>query len=204
MKTYIFIIALFGIYTMRCQDISGKWLQIKNGDTHSIPNVVILEFQDDTMVQYDFDKPMFSHQFRLVDGELFVNNHIWGKVSFINNLRFSLSAKANKKIKETVFNMDYVRLMPTDLQFNKDEIEKHSYNFKWNNEEKIISFNKDKPIYDMNEHSILESVGFTFFISIYRNGIREIVIPIKTATSAGMELYGMPGKPYSVIAPINK
>ena len=190
---------------MRCQDLNGKWLTLKDGDTYLVPDIPILEFMDDDkIIVYDFDKPWLNGHFHVSENVLKVNDEIWGKISFVDRDRLRLSMKGTTNGKDTVHHTEYARLLPTAMELEKEEIEKLSYRFKWNDEEGIISFNKEPSDIDDDLAFFLENIESVLFVSIYIKGVRETVLPIRRATLKGLELYGLPDKPYVVFAPTNK
>lgn len=186
---------------MNGQRLNGKWLETKDGHSYSMPKIQILEFGDDLMSRYDFDKSLSVKTYNLVNDELIVDGKAWGKVSFINKDRFRLLVKGARNQKDTLVEIDYVRLKPTISELEKNEIERMSYDFRWNGEDGVIMFNEDYSAKNSEgETTCLETIDSTLFVSIFRQGRRETIIPIKKVTSDYLELYGMPYKPYVVIA----
>ena len=207
MKICIFLIFISYILPMKSQNLDGKWLATKDGSTNSLPKVSILDFKNKKVHHYDFDEPYAIFSYQLKDGKLIVQGISWGKLCFINNNRFRLTVRGKTNERDTVFNFDFVRLVPTQTNLSFDEIEKLSFYLKWKNQEGKIVFSKQNSDYENvdiipYEEVKLESIDGIYFSSIYRNGIRDAVIPIQEITENQIKLYGMPSEPYSVTSSI--
>lgn len=209
MKTVVFLIMFLVLYSMKSQDLSGKWLEVKDGYTYTMPEVGILEFIGNKIIQYNFDETVFESSFVVKENELFIDGTSWGRISWIDSDRFGLLSQGQTNNRDTMLRMDYVQLKPTKTIASKEAIESKSYDFRWKDENYKIEFDPrtsndlNSPVLKkkMDEITLLESVGTTLFVSIFRNGERDIVIPILSVSHEGMELYGMPLEPFVVWAP---
>lgn len=182
------------------QDLKGKWLMSKNGNTYSTPKVHIIKFSDTLMTHFEFDKIQFSKNFIVENSEIIANKEPFAKFQFINDNRIRLFFKEKINSKDSIFEFDYVRLVPTKSELSSIDIEKLEYKLDWEKENVIFKFNKEilnpklielSKIKNLSEKMIIERIDFTLFVSIYRNGTRDLSIPIKEVARDLMIVYGI-------------
>lgn len=157
------------------QNLNGKWLMTKEGDTYSYPNNPILEFKNDSMTYYDFDKFYDNSQIEINNGEILTDSKASIKFQLINENRLSMISKGNKKENDSVLTTEYLRLLATKTSLTKGQIENLSFNFNWNGERFKVIFNQElgKPYLkeffkkDEMKKILLEKIDSTFFVSIY-------------------------------------
>lgn len=135
-----------------------------------------------------------------------------------NRIRFHRNGLEDNEIdkeetsiyKETIKSQDYVKLLPTELGIEEAEIQSFKYVFYWREENHLIKFNEslDLPeIEIINEklgsdgkRMFLEKVEDTFLISLFLNGKRKSIFPVKEIDDSKVILYGMPEKPFEIVA----
>jgi hypothetical protein len=141
------------------------------------------------------------------------------KFEFINPNRIRFYRKGKKhtvinftesKTEDSIFEQDYVKLIPTESKISESRIQLLKYNFEWNNEKGVIEFNKilGKPkILEMLKKSgytgrkiLLEKIDDTLLISTFHNNHKGLVLPIKEIDETKAVLYGLPLEPFETIA----
>ena len=187
------------------QNFEGKWILTKNGDTYLVPKINLFEFNNGKLISSDFEKNIFTHNYRIVESKIFVEDNYFGDFKFVNENRFTLS-KQDEKDQMKNLELDFVRLEKTETELTKTEIEKltfenSDYDLKiaFNIElqkPEILEITKGK----LSKKMLLKKVGETYFIENYENGELDSVIPIKKVNSENIEIYGFSRKePYSLI-----
>lgn len=196
--TFLFMNLSFG------QNFEGKWILIKNGDTYLVPKINIFEFKAGKLISSDLEKIAFSHNFKIIENEIFVENNYFGSFKFKNENRFILFKKDEKDEKRKL-ELDFVRLEKTETELNQKEIEKLT--FEDTDYDLKIAFNVElqKPeILEIlkgkaTKKMLLKKIGETYFIQNYEDGELDSVIPIRKVTSEYIEIYGFSRKePYSL------
>lgn len=134
-----------------------------------------------------------------------------------NRIRFYRKGKSHTIISETesktedkIFEVDYVRLLPTVSKISESRIQLLKYYFEWNSEKVKVEFNKilDKPeILELLKKNgyvggkrLLEKIDDTLLISSFHNNYRGITIPVKEIDDTKAFLYGFPKPPFEVVA----
>jgi hypothetical protein len=187
------------------QNFEGKWILTKNDDTYLVPKINIFEFKAGKLISSNLEKIIFSHNFKIIENEIFVENNYFGSFKFKNENRFTLFKKDEKGEKRKV-ELDFVRLEKTGTEINQKEIEKLTfedtdYNLKiaFNVElqkPEILEILKGKATKKM----LLKKIGKTYLILNYEDGELDSVIPIRKVNSECIEIYGFSRKePYSLI-----
>ena len=186
------------------QNFEGKWILTKNGDTYLVPKINLFEFNDGKLISSDLEKIIFTHNYRVIENEIFVENNYFGDYKFVNENRFTLSKKDEKDEKRNI-ELDFVKLEKTETELTETEIEKLTFedidyglkiafNIELQKPE-ILEILKGKATKKM----LLKKVGETYFIQIYEYGELDSVIPIRKVTSEYIEIYGFSRKePYSL------
>lgn len=54
------------------QNFNGKWILTNNGDTYLVPKINLFEFENGKLVSFDTEKIIFSHNFKIIENEIFV------------------------------------------------------------------------------------------------------------------------------------
>lgn len=188
------------------QELDGKWLMIKGGDTYLLPENLILEINSDSLTYYSFDKIQSSIPIKIQGKEIRINNRHNENFEFINDNRIAIESSGKVNGKDSLIVTEYVRLVETRTRLTQGEIENLSFELNYNNSRFKVVFNTE-----LEDHQILsimekdeitriqlEKIDATFFISIYEFGKRETVIPIKEVSRDQLVLYGMPEKPYEI------
>lgn len=188
------------------QELDGKWLMIKGGDTYLLPENLILEINSDSLTYYSFDKIQSSIPIKIQGKEIRINNRHNENFEFINDNRIAIKSSGKVNGKDSLIVTEYVRLVETRTGLTQGEIENLSFELNYNNSRFKVVFNTE-----LEDHQILsimekdeitriqlEKIDATFFISIYEFGKRETVIPIKEVSRDQLVLYGMPEKPYEI------
>ena len=199
--TFLFMNLSFG------QNFEGKWILTKNGDTYLVPKINLFEFENGKLISSDIEKIIFSHNYIIIENEIFVENNYFGSFKFINENRFTLFKKDEKdeKDEKRKLELDFVRLEKTETELTQTEIEKltfedTNYNLKiaFNVElqkPEILQILKGKATKKM----LLKKVDETYFIQNFEEGELDSIIPIRKVNSECIELYGFSRKePYSL------
>lgn len=105
---------------------------------------------------------------------------------------------------------DYVRLFPTVLRIEKSKIQRLKYVFYWRGENHLIKFNEsldlpeiqvlNEKIGNQGKRMLIEKAEKTLLISLYINGKRKLIFPIKEIDESKAFLYGLTEKPFEVVA----
>ena len=200
--TFLFMNLGFG------QNIEGKWILTKNGETYLVPKINIFEFKNGKIISSDLKKTLQTNNYKITENEIFVEENSFGNYKFINKNRFTLY-KNEQEETDKKLEIDFVRLEKTKTELTEIEIEKLTFEDK--NIEIKIAFNTElqKPVIlaIMKEKGSkkmkLQKVDETYFIYNYEGNELDSVIPIKEVTNEFIEIYGFSRKePYSLI--INK
>ncbi len=195
------------------QNLNGTWLMIKDGNTYGKP--MFVEFENNEILHYEISeqstngtlekKLVYSEKLSETKNKLMNKNRIrlyrMGKTH-------TVISETKSKTEDTEFATDYERIEPTKTRLSENEIEQLEFNVEWNNEKIHFVFNKDldSPIIQkINKRMkregrklILEKLYGTYFGTIYDNGTREILIPIREISNEKITLYGFPKKPYEI------
>lgn len=206
MKILTIIIFYLIVVSSSAQELDGKWLMIKGGDTYLLPENLILEINSDSLTYYSFDKIQSSIPIKIQGKEIRINNRHNENFEFINDNRIAIESSGKVNGKDSLIVTEYVRLVETRTRLTQGEIENLSFELNYNNSRFKVVFNTE-----LEDHQILsimekdeitriqlEKIDATFFISIYEFGKRETVIPIKEVSRDQLVLYGMPEKPYEI------
>lgn len=180
------------------QQLEGKWLLTNPGDTYFLPAVPILEFQKDSVKHYDFDTPLSSDKYR-TEGNLLIiiPNGTVREFEFINENRLKTYNVVKLKEKDTVIELEYVRLLPTKTSLTKKEIAKLEFELDWNGKRPRIAF-EDKKRQSGLQKYVLEKMDSTYLISLYSLESRIMIIPVKEVSQNLIVLYGTPAPPYEI------
>lgn len=187
------------------QNFEGKWILVQNSDTYLVPKINLFEFNNGKLISSDLQKIIFTHNYRIVESKIFVEDNYFGDFKFVNENRFTLS-KEDEKDQKRNLELDFVRLEKTETELTENEIEKlifenSDYDLKiaFNIEllkPEILELTKEK----LSKKMLLKKVDETYFIENYENGELDSVIPIKKVNSEYIEIYGFSREePYSLI-----
>ncbi|TRO66800.1 hypothetical protein [Christiangramia sabulilitoris] len=179
------------VVTSSAQDLKGKWFLTKEGDTYIVPENLIMEVKKDSIKYYSFDQFVFTQSAKIEEKKIKFENGDIRDFEFINQNSFKFISQKDKDST----NFEYVRLIPTKTNLQKEEIENLSFEFNWNGEKIKIKFKQEKGFEEIS----LEKIDSTYFASFYLLGKRAEVLPIKEITLDKMILYGTPGKPYEIV-----
>ena len=202
-------------------NLNGTWLFVKTGSHYGKTDLI--EFDNDNILHFSLEKSddLFLHKER---------NQLWNEqldekdFKFLNLNRIRLFRKGIKRTvnnfdesstsTECIFELDYVRLFPTQTDLSEEEIQLLKFDFSWNNNKKIIVFNEildSQVIQELNKNMnregsriLLERFNETLFLSFYDDIYVDIQIPIKYVDSEIMILYGFPNEPYEVTCTVIK
>ena len=187
------------------QNFEGKWILTKNGDTYLVPKINLFEFNDGKLISSDLENIIFTHNYRIVESKIFVENNYFGDFKFVNENRFTLSKKDEKDEKRNL-ELDFVKLEKTETELTEIEIEKLTFE---NSEYDLkIAFNIElqKPEIleitkgKLSKKMLLKKVGEIYFIENYESDELDSAIPIRKVTAEYIEIYGFSRKePYSLI-----
>ena len=105
------------------QNFEGKWILVQNGDTYLVPKINLFEFNNGKLISSDLQKIIFTHNYRIVESKIFVEDNYFGDFKFVNENRFTLS-KEDEKDQKRNLELDFVRLEKTETDLTENEIEK--------------------------------------------------------------------------------
>ncbi|TRO66771.1 hypothetical protein [Christiangramia sabulilitoris] len=206
MKILTIITFLLIVASISAQDLDGKWLMTKEGDTYIIPENLIIEINSDSLKYFSFDQLQSSIPIK-IENNIIINQKHTHIVEFINEDRIKIKSQGKVNDKNSLIETEYVRLKKTKTKLSPEEIQKLSFKFNWNDEKFRVIFNKElgslqvMKIMEKDELTKirLEKIDSTYFISIYESGKRVTIVPIKEVSNHRMILYGMPRKPYEIV-----
>ncbi|MCH4824638.1 hypothetical protein ML462_15800 [Gramella lutea] len=207
MKILTIITFLLIVDSISAQDLDGKWLMTKEGDTYIIPENLIIEINSDSLKYFSFDQLQSSIPIKIKNNNIIINQKQTDTVEFINEDRIKIKSQGKVNDKNSLIETEYVRLKKTKTKLSPEEIQKLSFKFNWNDEKFKVIFNKElgspqvMKIMEKDELTKirLEKIDSTYFISIYESGKRATIVPIKEVSNDRMILYGMPRKPYKIV-----
>lgn len=190
------------------QNLEGKWILVKNGDTYTVPKINLFEFRNSKVISSDLEKTIWEHEFEVIESEIFIEKNSFAKYKFINENRFTIFVNNENKTEKNA-ELDFVRIEKTITELGEAEIEKLSFENK--DYDLKIAFNVElqKPeILEItrgmgSRKMSLKKIDETYFIYIFEDKELDSVIPIKEITKDYIKIYGFSRKqPYSLI--INK
>ena len=140
------------------------------------------------------------------------------KFTFINpdHIRFFYRGKKKAIVdgrslpeEDHVFELDYVRLVPTQASISKSRIELSKYQFEWNNESRVIEFNtiSDNPkVLEIMKASnykgrriVVETLDNTLLMCHINDAKLEWILPVKEIDDSKAIVYGLPKEPYEIM-----
>ena len=213
-KVITITILIFYSSISMSQELKGKWLMMKDGDTYSVPTIPILEFTNNTINFYDFDEPDYeiNQNTYVVKGDYIEikRNAKEEKERFEfleeNVLKIYHNVIYNER--DTVLPSFYVRVLPTKTTLKKEEIEEDIYSGNFNNKKIEIKFRRkiegylaevkkeSKSLNYLKNEFFIEKLDDTFVVSSYGNGKRELILLIDEVDSESIILSGFIKKPY--------
>ncbi|MCX2680038.1 hypothetical protein OOZ15_08825 [Galbibacter sp. EGI 63066] len=197
------------------QNLSGKWLlkdiNIGTESVEAYPGFQLLIIDNIKADLYtDFSLSEKTLGLKIVDSQIITElNKKYGDYKLIDNNHLKLFINGKSNGKDTVFEFDFYRLLPTKTELKKKEIEKLTYIFKEDEKTNIeFKFNKElmkvetlKLLNKKEGHKMMiEQIDSTFFVSNYYSGKREASFPIKEVTAEFIKLYAIPTGPMELIA----
>ena len=207
MKILTIITFYLIVVSSSAQELDGKWMMTKDGDSYIIPENLILEINSDSLKYFSFDQLQSSIPIKIENNNIIINQKQTDIVEFINEDRIKIKSQGKVNDKNSLIETEYVRLKKTKTKLSPEEIQKLSFKFNWNDEKLKVIFNKElgspqvMKIMEKDELTKirLEKIDSTYFISIYESGKRATIVPIKEVSNDRMILYGMPRKPYEIV-----
>jgi hypothetical protein len=187
------------------QNLEGKWILVKNGDTYTVPKINLFEFRNGKVISSDLEKTIWEHEFEVIESEIFIEKNSFAKYKFINENRFTIFVNDENK-SEMNAELDFVRIEKTITELDEVEIEKLSFENK--DYDLKIAFNVElqKPeILEItrgmgSKKMSLKKIGETYFIYVFEDNELDSVIPIREVTENYIEIYGFSRKqPYSLL-----
>ncbi|NDV45092.1 hypothetical protein [Flagellimonas sediminis] len=123
--------------------------------------------------------------------------------------KHSVINENESRTEDTEFAMDYELLTPTLTELTEEEIQKLHFFIEWNNETLDFKFNQSLDsitIQELNKKMgwegrklVLEKMDNTYFGTLYENGYRSMLLPIKEIDKEKVILSGFPKEPYQAI-----
>lgn len=207
MKNLTLIIFYSIVFSISAQELDGKWLMTKEGDTYTIPENLILEINSNSLKYFSFDELQSSIPIKIEHNNIIINQNQTDFVEFINDDRIIIKSEGKVSEKDSLIITEYVRLKETKTKLSAKEIQNLSFKFNWNDEKFKLVFNKElgsPQVMKMMEKDELtkirlDKIDSTYFISIFQFGIRATIIPIKEVSNDKMILYGTAKKPYEIV-----
>jgi hypothetical protein len=186
------------------QNIEGKWIITKNGDTYLVPKINLFEFNNGKLISSDTEKIISTNNYRIVENKIFLEENYFGDFNFVNENRFTLSQKDVKDQKKNL-ELDFVKLEKTETELTETEVEKLTFeNLDYNlkiafkielQKPEILEILKAKS----SKKMLLKKIGETYFIANYEDDELESIIPIRKVNPEFIEIYGFSRiEPYSL------
>ena len=180
---------------MSSQNLLGKWIELKDTITNTIPSINVLEFKQNKLVQYEFDKPLISATYNVVGNE--VNSNGASKIfKFLENNILSLQGKTNYNGNDSIYSEMYLRIHKTLLVVPIEQVYGNYYEFYWGNRKNFVILNNlnEKSDFKLSRYRYcedlrLEEIESMFFISVFCYGKREYVFPIKEINYKELTVY---------------
>lgn len=177
------------------QNIDGKWIELKDRESHTHPSINILEFNKSKLIQYDFDKKIDSALCTIERGMIYLEATV-KRFRLINDDILELTGLVNFNGKDSIMTIRFLRLTATDFELPKENTESKSIILYWNDHKNIISFNNSISTNDFQVSRFktckdvrLENIDLMLFISVFCNNKRKYVFPIKKITPNDLTLY---------------
>ncbi len=190
----------------------GTWLRIKIGGEYIPPEFI--EFENE-MVHYFKLLPEINN-YELTKTQRESQNISEIKHEFVNEnrVRFYVPGKihtifeSTSTTTDTIFEHDYERMEATVTELTPEEIEAMEFDVIWNDQKIPMIFNVSidhEVVQFLNkrhnlegEKIVLEKLQETYFATIYFNGSRSKLIPIRKISADEIILYGFPALPHEV------
>ncbi|SEL09255.1 hypothetical protein SAMN04487910_1693 [Aquimarina amphilecti] len=193
-----------------------KWINVSK--TRPFRDLDIITFENDRITYSVLEN--VENQINLKEKEVENSSKKIADLNFefidSDRIRFYLKGKiitmfnkTESKTEGTIFEQDYVRLTPTVSKISESRIQLLKYNFKWNNEQEIIEFNKilDQPkmiktlskMRYSGRKILLEKIDHTLLISSFYNNRKGLVLLIKEIDETKAVLYGLPQEPFEIV-----
>ncbi len=201
------------------QDLRGKWLKMSNNHAFSVPKNTIFEITKNELIIYSFDK-VYSKSKLKID----TINKIFkqGEKQFYREYEYSIrdtltltkyfknERLVEGDIKTKIVTRDYVKLLPTKINYPIEKILKKEYNhffstYFQSKEERKIIFNKPlcsgQKIENIDKNKIcsrytLKKIDNTYLIIYYwKNNDSKWMVPIKEINEDHLLVYGVVGRP---------
>jgi len=196
------------------QSLSGTWLMTNDGNYYGKPRVI--KFEGDQILHYEIldllkdgflqKKFAFSEKWSETKNEILNENQIR---FFPMGKKHSVINENESRTEDTEFAMDYELLTPTLTELTEEEIQKLHFFIEWNNETLDFKFNQSLDsitIQELNKKMgwegrklVLEKMDNTYFGTLYENGYRSMLLPIKEIDKEKVILSGFPKEPYQAI-----
>ncbi|QYA26923.1 hypothetical protein G3I01_15945 [Gramella sp. MT6] len=154
MKIAPIITLLISVNFLSGQNLQGKWLLIKLGNTYSIPTNMIMEIKNDSHIYYNFDKEYSAREIKINPDKTLSGSSSIKEISFINQNRLKLTRNGIRNGKDLVFHEENVRLIQTNTELSSGEIENIRFKFDYNNNRLKVKFNEE-----LTDLKILKKVG---------------------------------------------
>ena len=206
MKIVVLLTFCLIVVSSTAQDVEGKWMMTKEGDTYIIPENLVLEISSDTLKFFSFDTLKSTIPIKIEKDKIISEKQV-SFIEVINENRFKIKSQGTVNNIDGLISTEYVRLIPTKTNLSSEEIQKLSFQFNWRDDMFTVIFNKElgdpQPLKNIGLSELikmnLEKIDLTYFISIYESGTRKTVFPIKEVSKDRMILYGTPDEPYEIV-----
>ncbi len=196
------------------QNLKGKWALIITRDMSSNIESLVIDISENQMKTFDFDSLMFSHKSKIDTINKIIKQgkgkntsefkyNMKDSITLTQHVRYQSNRIGNWKVKY----WDYVKLLPTQVNYPTDSIVKKQYSRFYPRsiltphnsiklqgilcEEQVIQIiGKDNcPRYR------LEKIDNTYFISYqWKKDHRKWFVPIKEINKDHLLVYGIAGK----------
>ena len=187
------------------QDIYGKWLFLKEVHTYYIPETYIYEINEKSMVVSDFNEIVFSWTIDDIKSSSILVNGISMPYQIKDQNILSMKTMGKFKDKDTVLELNYLRLSPTMTSISRENIRQLKFDIYWDNELQKIEFDKslEDELFHLEKYNNcnrikLENIESTYFVSFFFDDQRKYSFPIKVATEEYLILLVPTNNPYEI------
>ncbi len=200
-KKHIAFIFLFLVFTTTdAQNLVGKWAMILGESKIAIPGCLVIEIKDQKLITRSFDSIISTYELEIdTQNKLFKYGNEKPFKEYKYSIRDSLILTRYFKQQETtnnnVFAYDYIKLLPTEINFPIEKAAKKQYAL-WKSaffktQKTSLIFNR---VNEFKRYYRLEKLDDTYLIVCYWDKNRTWMVPIKEINKDHLLVYGIAGK----------
>ncbi|MBL4879787.1 MAG: hypothetical protein JKX82_00550, partial [Oleispira sp.] len=157
------------------------------------------------MVVSDFNEIVFSWTIDDIKSSSILVNGISMPYQIKDQNILSMKTMGKFKDKDTVLELNYLRLSPTMTSISRENIRQLKFDIYWDNELQKIEFDKslEDELFHLEKYNNcnrikLENIESTYFVSFFFDDQRKYSFPIKVATEEYLILLVPTNNPYEI------